>query len=316
MNRNIRLSTVIPEEFAGKRLDQALASLFSEHSRARLQGWIRQGKVKLDDKIVSQRHKLTGGEQIEIHAELETQIEHSSENIPLKIIFEDEHLIVLNKPAGIIVHPGAGHSSHTLLNALLHYDEKLQIVPRAGIVHRLDKDTTGLMIVAKTPESHTLLIAAMQERQIKREYQALVRGFITAGGTINEAIGRHPHHRTRMAIVHKGKDAVTHYRVLNRFKDFSLLNCQLETGRTHQIRVHMAHIHHPIVGDPVYGGRLSLPKSCSESLANTLRNFKRQALHAWQLGLTHPFSGEALQWQAPLPEDFQSLLDSVVQEES
>ncbi len=314
MNRNIRLNTVIPDEYAGQRLDQALASLFKEHSRARLQNWIRQGKVKLNDEIVNQRHKLKGGEQIDIHAELETQIEHVSEDIPLDIIFEDEHLLVINKPVGLIVHPGAGNSSHTLLNALLHYDAKLEIVPRAGIVHRLDKDTTGLMIIARTPESHTLLVEAMQKRLIKREYQALVRGYITAGNVIEEPIGRHPRHRTRMAVVHKGKNAITHYRVLRRYKDFTLVNCQLETGRTHQIRVHMAHIHHPIVGDQVYGGRFSLPKACSEDLASALSKFKRQALHAWQLSLTHPINGDSLQYQASLPEDFQSLLDSIEHE--
>ncbi len=314
MTRTISLTATVPEELSGKRLDQALASLFNEHSRSRLQDWIRQGKVQLDQQIVTQRFKLKGGEHIEIKAELEAQIEHTPEDIPLNIVYEDEHILVVNKIAGMVTHPGAGNQSSTLLNALLHHQPKLKLVSRAGIVHRLDKETTGLMIIAKTPESHTRLVEAMQERAIKREYQALVKGHITAGATVDQPIGRHPKHRTRMAVIHTGKEAVTHYRVIKKFRDFTLVNCQLETGRTHQIRVHMAHILHPIIGDPVYGGRFTRPKGCSDALADRLRSFKRQALHAWQLSLEHPETGEPMHWQAPLPDDFLSLLEAITNE--
>ena len=311
MNRNIDLHTIITDEFAGKRLDQSLASLYPEHSRARIQKWIQNGMVLVDGETVVTRHKLRGGEEISIQATIESQTEAESEAIQLDIIHEDEGLLVVNKPAGLVVHPGAGNPAHTLLNALLHHQPALKLVARAGIVHRLDKSTTGLMVVAKTPETHTALVEALQARAVKRQYQALVKGYMTAGGTINEAIGRHPKQRKKMAVIHSGKEAITHYRLLEKFSHFSLVNCQLETGRTHQIRVHLAHIHHPIIGDPVYGGRLGLPKACPEPLKNSLLNFKRQALHAWQLGLQHPLTGEYVEWQCPLPEDFIALLEQV-----
>lgn len=313
-NQTIVLNATVPEELVGMRLDQALAKLFEEHSRSRLQDWIKQGHVLVNQQQVNQRHKLAGGEQIEIEAELVEQTHDESAAIPLNIIFEDEAIIIINKPAGLVTQPGAGNRTGTLLNALLHHDENLSLVPRAGIVHRLDKETTGLMVIAKTPESHTALVAAMQERDIKREYKALVKGKFTAGGTVDQPIGRDPKHRTRMAIVHTGKVAVTHYRIDTKFRDYALLNCQLETGRTHQIRVHMAHIRHPIVGDPVYGGRFSLPKGCSEVLAEKLRGFKRQALHAYQLTLEHPTTAEEMSWQAELPEDFKNLLETLKNE--
>lgn len=315
MTKEIRLSAIVPDELAGQRLDKALARLFTEHSRARLQDWIKKGHVLLDQKKVNQRHTLHGGENIEVHTELEQQINHQSEAIPLDIVFEDEAILVINKPAGLVVHPGAGNRTGTLLNAILHFDPKLELVSRAGIVHRLDKDTTGLMIVARTPESHTSLVNAMQSRAIKREYQALVKGVFTAGGTVNQAIARHPKHRTRMAVVNSGKEAITYYRVLKRYRDFTLLNCELETGRTHQIRVHMAHIHHPIVGDPVYGGRYSQPKGCSDNLSGQLKNFQRQALHAWRLSLHHPVTAESMSWQVEPPEDFAELLQALNHEQ-
>ncbi len=314
-NRTIALSAFVPEKLAGMRLDQVLAKLFQEHSRSRLQDWIKQGYVLVDQQQVNQRHKVLGGEEIKIEAEWLEQTHDESEAIPLNIIYEDDTIIIINKAAGLVTQPGAGNRTGTLLNALLHHDETLNLVPRAGIVHRLDKETTGLMVIAKTPESHTALVAAMQEREIKREYKALVKGKFTAGGTVHQPIGRDPKHRTRMAIVLTGKEAITHYRIDTKFQNYALLTCQLETGRTHQIRVHMAHIRHPIVGDPVYGGRLSLPKGCSENLANSLRKFKRQALHAFQLTLEHPSTGEEMSWQAELPEDFKQLIEILSNEE-
>ena len=308
-NKTIALYAIVPEEFSGMRLDQVLAKLFEEHSRSRLQDWIKQGHVLVNQQQVNQRHKVLGGEEINIKTQWTEQTTDESEAIPLDVIYEDGALIIINKPAGLVTQPGAGNRTGTLLNALLHHDENLNLVPRAGIVHRLDKDTTGLMVIAKTPESHTALVAAMQEREIKREYKALVKGQFTAGGTVDKPIGRDPKHRTRMAIVHSGKEAVTHYRIDTKFRNFALLNRQLETGRTHQIRVHMAHIRHPIVGDPVYGGRLSLPKACSDVLAQQLRTFRRQALHAYRLTLNHPSTGEEMSWQAELPEDFRILLE-------
>ena len=309
--RAINLSANIADDHSGQRLDQALAQIFPEHSRARLQTWIKQGNVTVDNKHVTQRHILTGGEHVLIAAELEAQTEEQPEAIDLDILFEDTHLLVLNKAAGLVTHPGAGNKSGTLLNALLHHHPDQSLVARAGIVHRLDKDTSGLMMVAKTPEAHTALVEALQNREIKRNYQALVRGTFTAGGTVDQPIGRHPKHRTRMAVVHSGKPAVTHYRVLQKFQHFTLLNCELETGRTHQIRVHMAHILHPIVGDPLYAGRFQRPKGCTEQLAETLRNFQRQALHAWKLSFIHPHSGEEMTFSAELPEDMQLLLKAL-----
>ena len=309
VKRSISLTTTITEDYAGQRLDQALAQIFSEHSRSRLQTWIRAGQVTVDQQAVNQRHILNGGEQIQIDAELEVQVESQAEAIELDILFEDEHLLVINKPAGLVTHPGAGNQDGTLLNALLHHHQDQALVARAGIVHRLDKDTSGVMMVAKTPEAHTQLVEALQARSIKRQYQALVRGTFTAGGHVDQPIGRHPKHRTRMAVVHSGKPALTHYRVAQRFRDFTLLNCELETGRTHQIRVHMAHIHHPLVGDPLYGGRFQRPKGCSETLALQLQNFQRQALHAWKLSFDHPMQGEPLEFTVALPQDMQNLLD-------
>ncbi|MCG8324870.1 MAG: 23S rRNA pseudouridine(1911/1915/1917) synthase RluD [Thiotrichales bacterium] len=305
------LSRTIPRELAGQRLDQALATLFSEHSRARLQHWIREGRVQLNDRVVSQRHKLIGGEQVRIRIHYATQSGHSGEPIPLDIMSEDDHLIVVNKPAGLVVHPGAGNPQHTLLNALLNHCPSLDKVARAGIVHRLDKDTTGLMVIAKTPVVHTRLVEAMQARLIQRNYLALVRGELIAGGVVDAPIGRHPARRVKMAVQPRGKPARTHYRITERLPGFSLLECRLESGRTHQIRVHMAHLHHPIVGDPLYGGRSALPAGCPDSVRRAIRGFRRQALHATSLELTHPVSAETVNWQAPLPADFQDLLQEI-----
>jgi len=311
MNEFIKIYTVIPEEMSGKRLDQALAKLLPEHSRARLQGWIRDGYVLIDKKLMRPRDKIQGGEQVEIRAEIEVQISASPENIPLQIVFEDEYLIIINKPAGLIVHPGSGNPQHTLMNALLHHDQKFEQVPRAGIVHRLDKGTSGLLVIARTPQSHTSLVKQLQTRDMYREYVTIVSGVMTAGGTIDQPIGRHPKHRTRMAIVKNGRTAITHYRIIRKYRHHTQLQVNLETGRTHQIRVHMTWHHHPIIGDPVYGTKKQLVKGMNSNLANIVTAFPRQALHARAIQLLHPHSDELMTWEAPIPEDITALIDSL-----
>lgn len=308
MHETIHLSGQVPETLAGRRLDQALAELFPEYSRSRLQQWIRSGSVLLDDQAVTSKQRVSGGENIEIHARLEAQGEVLAQDIPLQVCFEDEHLLVLNKPAGLVVHPAAGNPDGTLQNALLHYDPELAAVPRAGIVHRLDKETSGLMVVARTLIAHNSLVAQLQARSMGREYLALTQGVLTAGGTVDAPIGRHPRDRLRMAVVTSGKPAVTHYRVLERFAAHTLTQVRLETGRTHQIRVHMAHIHYPLVGDPMYGGRHRIPRGASPALRDTVQNFQRQALHAVRLQLEHPVTAESLSWEVAIPSDFNDLL--------
>lgn len=311
MNEHIKISTAIPDEMSGKRLDQALAILLPEHSRARLQGWIRDGYVLIDNKTMRPRDKVQGGEQVKIQAEVETQISASPENIPLEIVFEDEHIIVINKPAGLIVHPGAGNPQHTLMNALLNHEQKLEQVPRAGIVHRLDKDTSGLLVIARTLQSHTYLINQLQARDMHREYVTIVSGIMTAGGTIDQPIGRHPKHRTRMAVVKNGREATTHYRIIKKYRHHTQLQVNLETGRTHQIRVHMAWLHYPIIGDPVYGTKKQLVKGMNSSLAKIITSFPRQALHARAIQLAHPKNDEMMTWKAPIPEDITKLIGSL-----
>jgi len=319
MTETKNLSAEVPEDMAGLRLDRVLARLFSDYSRARLQQWIRDGQVSVDGKQLRPRDKLHGGEQLKVSASLEVESEYQAEPIPLDIVFEDEAMLVINKPAGLVVHPAVGNRVGTLLNALLHHAPEVAAVPRAGIVHRLDKDTSGLLVVARTLEAHKHLVDQLQARAFEREYQAVSCGVMTAGGTVDAPIGRHPVHRVRMAVVNNGKEAVTHYRVIERFRSHTHVRVQLETGRTHQIRVHMAHIRYPLIGDPLYGGRLRIPQGCSETLLDTLKKFKRQALHAARLGLVHPSSGEELSWQAELPQDMQHLLaalkDDLVNEE-
>lgn len=303
-----QLSAQIQPEQAGLRLDQALAQLFPDYSRSRLQQWVKDGQVTVDGQVCRPRDKVFGGESIEIQARMEEQVECNPQAIPLEILYEDEHLLVINKPAGLVVHPAAGNPDGTMQNALLHYDPNLIQQPRAGIVHRLDKDTSGLLVVARTPAAHKSLVEQLQARVVKREYRALVKGVLVAGGTVDAPIGRHPVHRIRMAVTPGGKPAVTHYRVLERFRDCSYLRVNLETGRTHQIRVHMAHIHHSLIGDPVYGGRLRIPAGASAELQEALRGFRRQALHARRLGLKHPVSGEWREWESPLSKDMADLL--------
>lgn len=300
-------SAVIPAEFAGQRLDQALAKLFARHSRSRLAEWIKRGEVLLDARPARPRDRVRGGERVEIFARIEPRETWIAEPIPLEVIHQDEALLVINKPAGLVVHPGAGNPRRTLANALLDYDPALAHLPRAGLVQRLDKDTTGLLVVARTIEAHTSLAQQLKERRVRREYLAVVNGLLRAGGRIEAAIGRHPRLRTRMAVVESGKPAVTHYRVIHRFRAHTLLRLRLETGRTHQIRVHMAHAGHPLFGDPVYG-RLRLPSGAVPHVRSGLMAFRRQALHASVLALAHPATGTTMQWEAPLPEDFCHLL--------
>ena len=295
-------------ELAGMRIDQALARSLPQYSRARLQGWIEAGEVEIDGRRPRGKDKVLGGEAVRVHARLEACSQVAAESLPLEIVFTDRSLLIVNKPAGLVVHPGAGNASHTLQNALLGLDSKLALVPRAGLVHRLDKDTSGLLMVARTPEAHTALVAALARREIGRHYLAVCTGVMTAGGTVDEPIGRHRSVRTRMAVRADGRPAVTHYRVLKRFRGHTLLRAELESGRTHQIRVHLAHVGFPVVGDPVYAGRRRLPAGSSPALIAELTGFRRQALHAAHLALTHPVTGQAMQWEAPLPEDMTRLL--------
>ncbi|RMG34014.1 MAG: 23S rRNA pseudouridine(1911/1915/1917) synthase RluD [Gammaproteobacteria bacterium] len=309
--REIHLSAEIGPELAGRRLDQALARLFDDYSRSRLQAWIREGRVTLNGRPAAQRDKVAEGDRVALQAEEQDRVECLPQEIPLDIVYEDEHLLVIDKPAGLVVHPAAGNPDGTVQNALLYHDGTLARLPRAGIVHRLDKDTTGLMVVARTSLAYQRLVSALAARQIHREYRALVVGRVASGATIEQPIGRHPTVRTRMAVNPLGKPAVTHYRVLERFASHTLLGVQLESGRTHQIRVHMAHIRHPVFGDPVYGGRLQLPAGADESLKTLMRRFRRQALHARRLILQHPVSGREMRFDAAIPPDMAELLEAL-----
>ena len=255
-----------------------------------------------------QRTPVEGGEVVELLVEPERQTEAAPENIPLNVVYSDEHIIVINKPAGLVVHPGAGNATGTLMNALLFHFPELRLLPRAGIVHRLDKDTSGLLVIARSLPAHKTLIEALSDRDMHREYMAVAQGLLVAGGMVDLPIGRHPRERTRMAVTESGREAITHYRVAEKFRQHTLLRVQLETGRTHQIRVHMSHIKLPLVGDPDYGGRLRLPKGASAELVEALRGFRRQALHAARLELEHPATGELMAWEAPIPEDMQALI--------
>lgn len=306
----IQHKDIVPESCLGKRLDQTIAEMFPQYSRSRLKEWILAGKVEVDGKVLTKaREKMYGGESISIDAQVEAEIRFEAQEIPLNIVYEDDDILVINKPADFVVHPGAGNPDGTVLNALLHHCPQLDVVPRAGIVHRLDKDTTGLMVVAKTIAAQTNLVDSLQRREITREYEAIANGLMTAGGVVDEPIGRHATKRTHMAITMSGRPSVTHYRVLEKFRLHTRLRLRLETGRTHQIRVHMAHITHPLVGDQVYGGRPRPPKNATEALRDELRNFKRQALHAAMLSLYHPITGELMTWRADPPADFVKLGD-------
>ncbi len=309
MAEQLHLKGIIPDECGGLRLDQALAQLFSDYSRGQITKWIKAGYVQVNNSALRPRDSVMGGEQVIINAEIEVVDDTwIAEVISLDIVDEDEDIIILNKPAGMVVHPGAGNHNGTLVNALLHHAPQLEAIPRAGIVHRIDKGTTGLLMIAKTLQAHNSLVNQLQQRTVLREYQAIAMGVMTAGGSVDEPIGRHPVDRKRQAVTGSGKHAVTHYRVEHRYRAHTHIRCKLETGRTHQIRVHMAHIRHPLLGDPVYGGRIRLPKGASEATQQALQGFRRQALHAASLGFIHPATGQEVFWQVALPDDMLDLL--------
>ncbi|CAM4422688.1 23S rRNA pseudouridine(1911/1915/1917) synthase RluD [Vibrio agarivorans] len=304
MAQQIELTQTVQDSQLGQRLDQAIAEMFTDFSRSRLKEWLLAGKVSMDGQVVTKpRTKVMGGEVIVLQAELEDEERWEAQDIPLNIVYEDDDIMVINKPRDFVVHPGAGTPDGTVLNALLHHYPDIAEVPRAGIVHRLDKDTTGLMVVAKTVRSQTRLVRALQKRKITREYEAIAIGRMTAGGRVEEPIGRHSTKRTLMAVTPTGKPAVTHYRVAEHFREHTRIRLRLETGRTHQIRVHMAYLQHPLLGDIAYGGRARIPREASAELTDMIRQFDRQALHAAMLRFEHPVTGEEVEFHAPIPDD-------------
>ena len=302
----------IPDSLSGQRLDQALARMFPEYSRSRLKTWILDGQVRVDNREMRPRDPVMGGDQVMLNPVPEACIASAPEPMSLNIALEDEDLLVINKPAGLVVHPGAGNPSGTLMNGLLHHAPALRGLPRAGIIHRLDKDTTGLLLVGKTLEAHTALVRTLAEREISRQYLAVCNGVLTGGGTIDEPIARHPVNRLKMCVREEGKPAVTHYRVIDRFRAHTYVRVDLETGRTHQIRVHFRYRRHPLLGDPVYGGRMRLPAGESEALVSAIRGFRRQALHASRLEFRHPRNGKLIELDCDLPEDMQHLFETLV----
>jgi 23S rRNA pseudouridine1911/1915/1917 synthase len=301
---------------AGLRLDQALALTWGEFSRGRIQQWIEGGQVRVDGRQRRCRERVCGGESVVLDAVLDAAPGERAQPIPLGIVYEDAALLVVDKPAGLVVHPAAGNPDGTLLNALLHHAPGLDALPRAGIVHRLDKDTSGLLVVAKTLEAHCSLVEQLKQRTVHREYRALVVGELVGGGIVEAPIGRHPTQRTRMAVVAAGRPAITRYRVLERYPGHSLLGVELATGRTHQIRVHLAYVRHPLIGDPAYGVRPRPPRRCSPALAAAVQGFPRQALHAIRLGLNHPVTGRAMAWEVPMAPDLEALLTLFRREEA
>ncbi|HHF0539127.1 23S rRNA pseudouridine(1911/1915/1917) synthase RluD [Vibrio alginolyticus] len=315
MAQQIVLTNTVKDSQLGQRLDQAIAELFADFSRSRLKEWLLDGKVQVDGEVVTKpRTKVMGGEEITLQAELEDEERWEAQDIPLDIVYEDEDIIVINKPRDFVVHPGAGTPDGTVLNALLHHYPDIAEVPRAGIVHRLDKDTTGLMVVAKTVPAQTRLVRALQKRNITREYEAIAIGRMTAGGKVDQPIGRHSTKRTLMAVAPMGKPAVTHYRVAERFREHTRIRLRLETGRTHQIRVHMSYLQHPLLGDIAYGGRARIPTGASEELTAMIRGFDRQALHAVMLRFEHPITGEVLEFHAPVPNDMVVMTEALRQD--
>lgn len=307
--KKILLSNTIPDTLHNQRLDVALSILFPDYSRSQLQQWIKKSCVRVNDQSAEkQRQSVHTGETITIETEIVEQTTAKAEPIPLNIVYEDEFLLVINKPVGLIVHPGAGNPDHTLVNALLHHEPTLVNIPRAGVIHRLDKDTSGLLVIAKTLPVHNALIKQMQAREIHREYRALVHGVLISGGTIQTEMGRHPNNRTKMAVVKRGKDAITHFRVLERYREHTLLAVTLETGRTHQIRVHLAHLKCPIIGDQTYCPRRYHYPQLPKAIQAVLSEFDHQALHACKLSLTHPITKEVHTWKAPIPTDMQALV--------
>lgn len=308
-SKTIEQTFILPNECAGQRLDQALAQCQPDYSRACWQRWLKEGMVKVNNTCQTPKYKLKGGEKIDVHATLHIEAAWQPEEIALNIVFEDDDILVINKPAYCVTHPASGNPAGTLANALLHHFPPLATLPRAGLIHRLDKDTTGLLVVAKTLSAYHFLVKELEQRLVKRHYLALVNGNIIAGGTIETPIGRHKKNRIKRAVTQAGKRACTHYRVAERFTCHTLLAVQLETGRTHQIRVHLQHHGYPIVGDQLYGGSIRLPPNPSEAMLEAFSQFKRQALHARRLGFKHPRTKEPVEWTCPLPDDFQALID-------
>ncbi|MCW8410366.1 23S rRNA pseudouridine(1911/1915/1917) synthase RluD [Legionella sp. PATHC035] len=315
MIEHIHRQLKVPREYHNQRIDSVLAHLLPDYSRSQISSWIKNGAITLNQRSCKPKDKTLDGDLIEINVNftlLDKDFNQCTpEKIPLNIVHEDEDILVLNKPANMVVHPGAGNKNHTLVNALLHHAPSLQHLPRAGIIHRLDKDTTGLLIVAKTLPAHTSLIRQMQAREIQRHYITLVQGHIISGGIIDTGFGRHPRNRLKMAVQEQGRQAITHYSINKQYQDFTLLDVQLMTGRTHQIRVHLSYINHPVVGDPLYGGRMRFPAHAKEQLRTVLQEFKRQALHARTLSLYHPKTENELTFTAPIPDDFQFLLNTL-----
>ncbi|MCA3937617.1 23S rRNA pseudouridine(1911/1915/1917) synthase RluD [Vibrio vulnificus] len=312
MAQQIELTNTVKDSQLGQRLDQAIAELFADFSRSRLKEWLLDGKVTVDGNVVTKpRTKVMGGEMITVLAELEDEVRWEAQDIPLDIVYEDDDILVINKPRDFVVHPGAGTPDGTVLNALLFHCPEVAEVPRAGIVHRLDKDTTGLMVVAKTVPAQTRLVRALQKRHITREYEAIAIGRMTAGGKVDKPIGRHATKRTLMAVSPMGKPAVTHFRVAEHFREHTRIRLRLETGRTHQIRVHMSYLQHPLLGDAAYGGRARIPAGASEYVTAMIRNFDRQALHAVMLRFEHPITGEEMEFHAPVPDDMVELTETL-----
>ena len=304
-----KLKIIIPERMTGQRLDVALSEMLPDYSRSKITAWIKSGEALINHKPFKPKDKVNGSEMVELTISQKQNNDWVGEDIPLNVVFEDEDIIVLNKAVGLVTHPGAGNWSGTLANALLHYEPKLATLDRAGIVHRLDKNTSGLMVVARNEKSQKYLVEQLQKHSVSREYSAIVYGHMVAGGTIDEPIGRDTKDRVKQAVSSHGKEAVTHYRVIDRYQNHTHIKAILETGRTHQIRVHLSHIGYPLMGDPMYGGKVRFPKKADVILKEAIVNFKRQALHARKLTLTHPISGELMSWKAPLPEDMLALLD-------
>jgi len=305
------LNIIIPDRLIGQRIDAAIAKMLPDYSRSKITAWVKSGSALINDKTFKPKEKVLGGEIVALTIKQEKTNDWQAEDIPLDIVFEDDDIIVVNKPVGLVTHPGAGNWTGTLANALLHFDSNLANLDRAGIVHRLDKNTSGLMVVARSELAQKNLVEQLQTHSVSREYSAIVYGHMISGGTVDEPIGRDPKNRIKQAVVEDGKDAVTHYRVIDRFAHHTHVKAILETGRTHQIRVHMSYIDHPLIADPMYGGKIRFPKKADEQLKDVLKGFKRQALHAKKLTLTHPISGEEMSWKAPLPQDLQDLLKAL-----
>ena len=311
---SISLKVQVTDDQAGHRIDQVAARLFPDYSRARLQSWMKTGELTVNGERCKPREPASAGSWLVLDVTLQSAENWAAEDIPLNIVYEDEELLVLDKQSELVVHPAAGHRQGTLVNGLLHHCPALESLPRAGIVHRLDKDTTGLMVVAKNLKSHHALVKQLQSRSVSRQYEAVVQGVMTAGGTVSAPLARHPVHRIKRAVSADGQEAITHYRVVQRYAAHTHIRVNLETGRTHQIRVHMAHLKYPIVGDPLYGGRYRVPRNCAEELSGALETFKRQALHASELKLLHPATELECRWEARLPDDFADLLNLLHQD--